>query len=112
MAFDAPPNFPPRGHAEAHPSAPPARLECYWPWRELLIRPDGTTHPCCYWYEDTSMGEFSSQRFSAIWFGAKYRRLREELTAGAYRETCAKCPGMNPISQRADASQEVQIVGL
>ena len=111
MAFDAPPNFPPRGQTEARPAAPPARLECYWPWRELLIRPDGTTHPCCYWYEDTSMGDFASQRFSAIWFGAKYRRLREELTTGAYRETCAKCPGMNPISQRADASQEVQIVG-
>ena len=110
MPFDAPPNFPEPSERQ-QPTSLPQRLECYWPFREILIRPDGSVQPCCYWYEDTSMGEFNESRFTEIWFGPKYRRLREELETHAFRPTCAQCPGMNPVSQKAEDASEIQIVG-
>ncbi|MCP4402801.1 MAG: radical SAM protein [bacterium] len=112
MPFDAPPNFPKTSERQ-QPSSPlpPKRLECYWPWREILIRPDGSVQPCCYWYEDTSMGEFTGNRFTEIWFGPRYQRLREELTHQTFRNTCAQCPGMNPVTEKTQEASEIQIVG-
>ena len=88
LPFDAPPNF-----AEPRAAMP---ASCEWPWREILIRPDGSVHPCCYWYEDTSMGNFAAQAFQEIWQGPAYAQLRRELTAKAYRPGCAHCPALNP----------------
>ena len=118
LSFDAPPNFPEPSEqtekfsASADQTSVNAveRLECYWPYRELLIRPDGNVHPCCYWYEDTSMGNFMTQSFQEIWEGSTYQQLRNELSSHAFRPTCETCPGMVAGGKRLEIS-EIHIVG-
>ncbi len=107
LSFDAPPNF---SGDQNNSSTPPTDSLCQWPWREILIRPDGNVHPCCYWYEDRSMGNFNSQRFKKIWYGREYTKLRQELTTHSLREMCRKCPEMNNRMYTEDFS-EVKIVG-
>ncbi|MBD3309188.1 radical SAM protein [candidate division KSB3 bacterium] len=104
IAFDAPPNFtqePPQPiPPESHQSPP----TCHWPWDEILIRPDGSVNPCCYWYENMSMGNFSTQSFKQIWHGNAYQTLRHELTTHSLREMCRRCPEMS------SQSREVEVV--
>jgi radical SAM protein with 4Fe4S-binding SPASM domain len=94
ISFAAPPDFPLSDISEtSSPSdAASSGKHCHWPWNEILIYPDGTVYPCCYWYETGRMGDFSTQRFDEIWNGEQYRQLRRELTTKSLRETCRKCP--------------------
>ena len=105
MTFDAPPNF---SGSPAPPlvnsSGSKVKPRCHWPWDEILIRPDGSVNPCCYWYENISLGNFSTQSFKEIWYGKHYKKLRKELTTHSLREMCRKCPEMN------SRSNEVEVV--
>jgi radical SAM protein with 4Fe4S-binding SPASM domain len=66
--------------------------QCRFPWNEILINPDGNVYPCCFWYEETSMGDLKELSFHEIWKGNAYRQLRQELTSGNFRPTCRQCP--------------------
>lgn len=105
LSFDAPPNFAEQADTNLtgkEPTPVPSQdgssgssTRCHWPWDEILIRPDGSVNPCCYWYENLSMGNFHTQSFKQIWHGKAYKQLRHELETGTLREMCQKCPEMN-----------------
>lgn len=105
ISFDAPPNFVgsemPNFRTSERPNFQPL-TRCHWPWDEILIRPDGSVNPCCYWYENVSMGNFHSQSFKQIWHGKAYKQLRRELENGTLREMCQKCPEMNAKRTEVD----------
>lgn len=65
---------------------------CQFPWHEILINPEGTVYPCCYWFETTSMGNFRTLSFKEIWQGAEYQKLRNQLQTHSLRSTCRNCP--------------------
>ena len=94
VALIAPPNFSESdSQALQHDTqSNSARKRCQWPWHELIINPEGTVYPCCYWFETTSMGNFQTQSFQEIWEGQEYQQLREELTTNSLREICRNCP--------------------
>lgn len=103
LSFDVPPNFTKNTEAsfsEENQPVPPTR--CHWPWDEILIRPDGSVNPCCYWYENLSMGNFHTRSFKQIWHGKAYKQLRRELENGTLREMCQKCPEMNARRTEVD----------
>jgi len=78
---------PPPPAAKGH--APP---ECWAPWRQVLIRADGSVVPCPFWYTDDSMGNLQRQSFMEVWEGEPFKKLRHGLLTRAYHENCAKCP--------------------
>jgi len=94
VSFVAPPNFldveSPISYSESETQH--SGRQCHWPWSEILIYPDGTVYPCCYWYETARIGDFSIQRFKEIWNGKQYKQLRHELTTNSLRKTCRNCP--------------------
>ncbi|MEW6746624.1 MAG: radical SAM protein [Planctomycetota bacterium] len=81
-------------------TVPPEAVR-HWPWTDVVIFPDGSVAPCCYWYEDTIMGRFGTQSFEEIWNGRPYLQLRKQLTTNSLRSTCRNCP-VNRASGRAD----------
>lgn len=65
---------------------------CPFPWRHLLVGPEGGTFPCCFWFSRESFGNFGEQDFDGIWNGKKYLELRRELTEGRpSRKCCREC---------------------
>ncbi len=80
------------------PSVPPPEVEghgipqCWAPWRQILIRSDGSVVPCPFWYTPDSMGSLQRQSFMEVWEGEPFRRLRHGLLTRDYHENCAKCP--------------------
>jgi MoaA/NifB/PqqE/SkfB family radical SAM enzyme len=55
--------------AESEPS-----VICELPWREFVVRPDGSVVPCTFWYTPDTMGDLREQSFLEIWEGTAYRR--------------------------------------
>jgi len=94
LPFGSPPNFSDTERQTPNTIAQDPFLgrRCHWPWKEILINPEGIVYPCCYWYETTSMGNFQTQSFRQIWNGRKYKQLREELSTDTLCRTCLNCP--------------------
>lgn len=69
-------------------------------WMTPFILIDGTVVACCYlneqndreWQRRTSMGNVFVDSFPSIWYGGKYRELREALRKGSVTELCSRCP--------------------
>ena len=78
---------PPPPAVEGHGSP-----ECWAPWRQVLIRADGSVVPCPFWYTDDTMGNLHRQSFMEVWEGEPFRRLRHGLLTRGYHHNCGKCP--------------------
>jgi len=80
------------------PTPPPPSVEphgvpqCWAPWRQVLIRADGSVVPCPFWYTDDTMGNLHRQSFMEVWEGEPFKKLRHGLLTHTYHENCAKCP--------------------
>lgn len=68
---------------------------CPRPWEYVLVNPGGLVFPCGVWYGELPMGDLRQEGFEQIWWGERYRRLREELLGRRpLRHTCANCPSV------------------
>lgn len=69
---------------------------CVLPFRQLVIRPDGKVSLCC---NDPlgkyTLGDLSCEKIIDVWYGEKYRKLREKIVLG--RENIDKCKGCDTV---------------
>ncbi len=54
---------------------------CYFPFVQLLLRPEGIVNPCC-WNQDYNLGEIQKESLFDIWNGEAMRALRREFLEG------------------------------
>ena len=72
-------------------------VKCTHPFRQLIIRPDGKVSICC---NDalgfTDMGDVSKDSLVDIWWGERFREVREKINAGGRGkvEFCRYCDSM------------------
>ncbi|MBU1700145.1 MAG: radical SAM protein [Candidatus Eisenbacteria bacterium] len=52
------------------------KIPCYEGWTFCVIGPDGAVVPCCY-CEEEILGNIHDNTFSEIWYGALYKKFRE-----------------------------------
>jgi radical SAM protein with 4Fe4S-binding SPASM domain len=68
------------------------RIPCYEGWMFCVIGPDGVVAPCCY-CEEENLGNVHDASFSDIWYGALYKKYREDSLAmpKTGRQICDEC---------------------
>lgn len=62
-------------------------LNCTSPFDEAIVSPQGGVAPCCHAGDELPLGQAFDTGFDAVWFGQKYRMLREER----YLDGCQTC---------------------
>ncbi len=67
--------------------------KCALPFEQMIIRPDGRVSLCC---NDplgkTTLGDLNSESITDIWYGEKYRAIRESLLDGRKNiPQCSRC---------------------
>jgi radical SAM protein with 4Fe4S-binding SPASM domain len=90
-------------HVDAPPlfelDKPPQRAkqlrtqQCHWPWKGMLIDPDGNATPCCQW-KGKPFGNVQKEGFEAVWNGEAYRQLRQDWITGELNEHCRNCSAL------------------
>ena len=68
-------------------------------WTMPFIFVDGTVVPCCVGNEanqrnfqrKTAMGNIFEKSFNEIWYGEKYKKLRDDIHKGNVPPACANC---------------------
>jgi radical SAM protein with 4Fe4S-binding SPASM domain len=67
---------------------------CHWLHRNTVINSDGTVVPCCYdLYSELVMGNVFQESLRAIWKGARYNALREQVERDRRSiPMCSGCP--------------------
>jgi radical SAM protein with 4Fe4S-binding SPASM domain len=83
---------------QSDPSSAETR-QCTSPWDHIFVNKDGQVLPCCnsaVWEESSTdgqnvMGDLSSQSFSEVWRGEKFRRFRRDLLEGPIPSICRTC---------------------
>lgn len=69
-------------------------VKCCLPFRQLIIRPDGKVSICC---NDalgySNMGDVNEESLVDIWWGERFKEVREKILAGGRKETgfCRNC---------------------
>lgn len=69
---------------------------CAYPFNQMVVRPDGKVSLCC---NDAlgrhTMGDLSNQSIIDVWYGEKYKKLREAIVKGRkYVGQCEKCDSL------------------
>jgi len=69
------------------------RQPCYIPWIHALIDPQGRVYPCCMLRRMEPLGNLISEgSFRAVWEGAAFQNLRQQLLAANRRPAlCFSC---------------------
>lgn len=89
---DAPPPF----ELEPRPNGAPKKLRtqrCHWPWKGMLIGPEGEATPCCQW-KGGILGNVNEEGFEAVWNGEAYKQLRRDWITGQLNEHCRNCSAL------------------
>lgn len=66
---------------------------CHWPWKGMLLDPQGNALPCCQW-KGEKMGNVNELGFEAVWNGEGYRQLRRDWITGDLNEHCRNCSAL------------------
>jgi len=69
-------------------------FRCDQPWNRVMIRADGSVHPCCSFYTYyLHMGNVNESSIHEIWNSNKFKELRKLHFEGRYNDnpTCQKC---------------------
>lgn len=73
---------------------------CFYPYKQMIIRPDGKCSLCC---SDAlgkyTLGDVNEQTLTEIWYGEKYLELRREMYENKRRNLmlCKECDVHNAI---------------
>ncbi|MGF1573773.1 MAG: SPASM domain-containing protein [Sumerlaeia bacterium] len=76
----------------------PPPLNCFWPWRSMVINWNGQVDPCCFKNYHESFGNVFEDGFEAIWNGETYRYARQWISGKAENNpnmkiVCRGCGG-------------------
>ena len=69
---------------------------CPLPWQQMVVGNSGNVVPCCYRSWKTHFGDVRKEDCEAIWNGAAYRQLREEMTRVGHLQACPDCQIRGP----------------
>ena len=67
--------------------------QCHWPWKGILIGPEGEATPCCQW-KGPQLGNVNQQGFEAVWNGEAYRQLRRDWITSDLNPFCRNCSAL------------------
>ncbi len=75
------------------------RYPCASPWTQTVLFPEGEVSLCCKtmtdvgWRGVASVGQVPEQTMDAVWKGAEYRKVRQELLDNSFEKfpVCANC---------------------
>ena len=90
--------FSPEGDQEACALHYKPPIECFWPWRSMVINWNGQVDPCCGKNYRQSFGNIFEQSLSEIWNNRFYRYARAWIKGKAENDpemkiVCRGCPG-------------------
>lgn len=77
----------------------PPPLQCFWPWRSMVINWNGSVDPCCFKNYHGDFGNIVDAGFEAIWNSDVYRYARRWIAGRAkdevapFKIVCRGCPG-------------------
>lgn len=91
IAVDAPPLF--ELNKEKNGNKQLRTQQCHWPWKGMLIDPDGNATPCCQW-KGPALGNVNRDGFQDVWNGAAYQQLRRDWISGDLNEYCRNCSAL------------------
>lgn len=58
-------------------------IGCVLPFRQIVVRPDGKVSLCCNdAYGKQTMGDLSKESIKDVWYGDKFRKVREAMQKG------------------------------
>ncbi len=70
----------------------PEKSPCPKPWRNLLIRADGTAYPCCHSIRpDLSFANLKTVSLGKAWSSAEMRAFRDSLMSANIPKICRAC---------------------
>lgn len=74
---------------------------CFQPWRTLYVASDGNVKPCCFYWDNSFMGNLYEESIEEIWNNSKYQKLRNDIAQGIYPEGCKHCLefSLRPIAE-------------
>jgi radical SAM protein with 4Fe4S-binding SPASM domain len=64
---------------------------CSFPWRQIVINPDGDVMPCCAWSGSPTMGNINNDPISRIWENENYVKVRKGLQNNDLPIACENC---------------------
>jgi radical SAM protein with 4Fe4S-binding SPASM domain len=68
--------------------------QCFAPWDEPVVDKDGRVFPCCFamTHAQSMLGDLKTERFAAIWHGAKFADFRRGIVDGRTTpDICRMC---------------------
>jgi len=68
---------------------PWSSLSCYQPFYHMVVRPWGTSGPCCMF--DNIGDNVSQKSLKEIWFGDYFENMRKEMLKRSLPNFCSKC---------------------
>jgi pyrroloquinoline quinone biosynthesis protein E len=71
---------------------------CVFPWTMVRIAPNGEIFPCATWLDAEPFGNLVENSFSEIWYGPRYRQLRDDMRNNRMPKACRKCPTMTEFA--------------
>ena len=74
-------------------TAPIAEVGCFMGHYYARVLVDGSVLYCCN--VEVRVGSLREQRFSQLWLGEAWQRLRQQLRQGEYFESCQQCGKFN-----------------
>jgi len=86
-----------------------ARVTCYEPWHNVIVRPNGRVGPCCMF--DYSGEYLSNKTLREIWFGDFFSKTRENLLNGKLSGYCSRCNPSQVVDNEKIRRQLFQIPG-
>lgn len=90
----APAPFPRVEENSIEPICPPQAprcAECYMPWNQMMLYPDGRMAPCPYLMPHLDFGNLAEKSFRDIFYGPVMRQLRQGMRTGRYHPVCRQC---------------------
>lgn len=91
IVVDAPPLF--DLTREANGKKKLRTQQCHWPWKGMLIDPDGNATPCCQW-KGPALGNVKQDGFQEVWNGPAYQQLRRDWISGDLNDFCQNCSAL------------------
>lgn len=68
-------------------------MGCIYPYRQMVIRPDGKVSLCCNdALGKVTVGDIKTQSILEVWNSSKYREIRRRISLGrGHYQPCEKC---------------------
>jgi MoaA/NifB/PqqE/SkfB family radical SAM enzyme len=74
------------------PAGPPEPgFFCWYPFRTMYVRADGYIKPCCFYWDQTYLGNISTADIREVWNGEGYREIRSQCRDGIIPDGCRWC---------------------